>query len=267
MVTLSKTIFAMPPQIRQKLFSGDYERLGGIIRDKATGRITYLLVDKLNEEKDGSSVSVSMPEIVDSTLKYLTSGQIRKQLEHLERELDAQNIQIKPEDLDVITGAIDSIHIRNMSEDDLRQVNGNILKLYTRYHEVFSKYLKDLDRPRDYQSFPFIKILILITVIAAKLCMQSGGFTEAREWVHRIYEDTIKAVKAYCLQNSKTDKDMAHFTRIAGYPADVFFDELKEILASPASKPKYKFPPMEAIYLWNCAEYLEGYLLELDSMY
>lgn len=38
------------------------------------------------------------------------------------------------------------------------------------------------------------------------------------------------------------------------------------MLASPATKPKYKFPPMEAVYLWNCAEYLKGYQLELESI-
>ena len=266
MITLSKSIFAVPPQIRQKLFSGEYERLGGIIRDKSTGRITYLLVDKLEEEKDGSIVCVSLTKIMDSTLKYLTSGQIRKQLEHLEKDLDAWNIKIKPEDLDIITRAIDSIHIKNMSETELQQVTGSILKLYNRYHEVFLKYVKDLDRPRDLQSFPFIKLLIVIAVIAAKNCMQSGAIPEAGEWTRKIYEDTISGIKAYCLQNSKTDKDTAHFTRMAGLPAKVFFEELKEVIASPATKPKYKFPPMEAIYLWNCTEYLEGYLLELESL-
>ncbi|MFZ5651945.1 MAG: hypothetical protein ACOY4I_14000 [Bacillota bacterium] len=265
MLSLNKTIFAVPPQIRQKLFSGEYVRVGGVIKEKASDKTAYLLVDRLSEEREGSSMSVSIPEIMDSTLKYLTSGQIRKQLEHLERELDSQNIQIKPEDLSIITGAIDSIHMRGLTAEELGRATEGLSRLYTRYHDIFSKYLKDLDRPKDLQSFPFVKILILIAVTASKLCMQSDCLGDCKSWIRMVSDDITEAMKVYCLLNSKTDKDLAHFTRIAKYPASEFFYELKEIIASPATKPKYKFPPMEVIYLWNCAEYLEGYMLELEN--
>lgn len=265
MAGLNKAIFAVPPQIRRKIFSGEYVRLGGVIREKMSGRIICLLVDRLSEEREGSSMSLSIPEIMDSTLKYLTSGQARKQLEHLERELDSQNIKLKPEDLQIITETIDSIHIRIHTPEELDRVNESMSRLYTRYHEIFSKYANDLDRPKDLQSFPFAKILILKAVTASKVFLLSGRLAEAKKWILRVYDDIIEAMKVYCLLNSRNDKDLAHFTLIAKYPAPEFLSELKEIIASPATKPKYKFPPMEVIYLWNCAEYLEGYMLELDN--
>lgn len=266
LISLSKTIFSVPPQIRRRLFAGECERLGGVIRNVDSGNIAYLLVDKLDKEKDGSSISISMPEIMDSTLKYLTSGQMRKQWEHVERELDTQNIQIKPEDLSLINDAIDLIHIKDISAQQLRETTGKMLELYNRYREIFFKYLKDLDRPKDLQSFPFIKILVLIAVDAAKLCMQSKDHAEAGEWVRMVYNDIIDAMKAYCVLNSRTDADHAHYTKISGYLPKEFISELKEVITSPPDKPKYKFPPMEVIYLWNCLEYLEGYLLELAQL-
>jgi len=266
LISLSKTIFAVPPQLRQKLFSGEYERLGGVIRDRSTGKIVYLLVDKLDEEKEGSSISVSTPDIMDSTLKYLTAGQVRKHLEHIEKELDSRNIQIKPEDLALINEAIDYIHIKGITAQQLHDTTGKIMDLYSRYHGIFSKYLNDLDRPKDLQSFPFLKILILIAVAASKICTQSKGYTEAEEWIHKIYEDIIGSMKVYCLLNSKTNMDSAHYLEISKYPPREFIDELKVIITSPPDKPKFKFPPMEVIYLWNCLEYLDGYLLELENM-
>ncbi|MFZ5645394.1 MAG: hypothetical protein ACOY46_17635 [Bacillota bacterium] len=266
MITLNKTIFAMPPQIRQKMFSGEYERVGGIIKEKSSGKIIYLLVDKLSEEKDHNSVSVSVPEILNSTLKFLTAGQVRTYIEILNRDLDAQNIQIKPEDLSIIIESTELINMSGLSQEDLERVSENMIKVYTRYRDIFTKYLKDLDRPKDIQSFPFIKITLLVAVIAAKLCKQSNNIPKALEWVRMTYTVIVDAIKAYCLINSKTEKDLDHFTAISRYPASEFFKELREVLASPANKPKYKFPPMEAIYLWNCAEYLEGYQLELESM-
>ncbi|MFZ5597882.1 MAG: hypothetical protein ACOY31_12825 [Bacillota bacterium] len=264
MINLTKTIFAVPPQVRQKLLNGEYERVGGVIREKLSGNVVFHLVDKLEEEKDGASISVSMPEIMDSTLRYLTAGQIKKHLELLENELDALNIQIKPDDRELIVNAIDHIHLDSIPAAELQSVTGSMYRLYARYQEIFSKYLKDLDRPKSLHSFPFLKILILITVITSKICIQSRGFNEAAEWVRKTYENIIDAMKSYCLLNSKTDKDLAHFSRIAKLPSSDFLDELKEVLAGPATKPKYKFPPMEVIYLWNCSEYLEGYLLELE---
>lgn len=266
MIGLSKTIFAVPPQLRQKLFSGEYERLGGVIRQKGTAKIVYLLVDKLDEEKDGSSISVSMPEIIDSTLKYLTAGQVRRHLDHIERELDSQNIQIKPEDLALINDTIDLIHIKDIAAQQLQETTGKMTELYSRYHGIFSKYLNDLDRPRELQSFPFIKILILTAVTASKLCNQSKEYTGAVEWIRRVYGDIIQAMKTYCLLNSKTDADSAHYLKISKYLPGQFIAELKEIITSPPEKPKYKFPPMEVIYLWNCLEYLDGYLLELENV-
>lgn len=266
MISLGKTIFSVPPQLRQKLLSGEYERQGGVIREKNTEKMVYLLVDRLDEEKEGASISVSIPEIMESSLKYLTSGQVRKHLELIERALDAQNIRIKPEDLALINEAIDLIHIKGVPPEQLHETTGRMMDLYNRYHSIFSKYLKDLDRPRDLQSFPFIKILLVLSVTASKICMQSGGVLEAAEWIHRVYEDTIAAMKVYCLLNSKTDADSIHYQSIARNSARDFLNEIKEIITSPPDRPKYKFPPMEVIYLWNCLEYLEGYLLELESI-
>lgn len=266
MISISKTIFAVPPQLRQKLFAGEYERLGGVIRQKGTGKVVYLLVDKLDAEKEGSSISVSMPEIMDSTLKYLTAGQVRKHLDYIERELDSQNIRIKPEDLVSINDAIDLIHIKDIAEQQLQETTGKMTELYNRYHGIFSKYLNDLDRPRELQSFPFIKILILIAVTTSKLCIQSKEYKLAGEWIRRVYGDIIKAMKMYCLLNSKTDADSAHYLKISKYPPEQFIAELKVIITSPPDKPKYKFPPMGVIYLWNCLEYLDGYLLELENI-
>lgn len=266
MVNLNKLIFAVPPQIRQKLFTVEYERTGGVIRDKFSGCIVYLLVDELNEEKNHSSISVTIPEILGSTLRYLTAGRVKNQIELLEKEMDDINIQINPGDLSIINEATGLIGMNLPGTEELRCLTGNMSRLYDRYHGIFSHYLKDLDRPGDYQSFPFIKIIILSSTVAARLCMQSGDRSGAGEWVSRVYSDVVEAIKAYCLINSRTDKDMAHFTIISGYPAAEFFEELKEVLASPATKPKYKFPPMEAVYLWSCAEYLKGYQLELESI-
>ncbi|MFZ5634318.1 MAG: hypothetical protein ACOY40_15875 [Bacillota bacterium] len=266
MISLSKTIFSVPPQIRQRLFSGEYKRTGGVIRNADSGNIAYLLVNRLDEEKVGSSISISIPEIMDSTLRYLTAGQMRKQLEHVERELDTQNIQIKPEDLSLINDTIDLIHMKDISARQLRETTGKMLDLYNRYRDIFLKYLKDLDRLKDLQSFPFIKILLLIAVDTAKLCMQSKGYVEAGEWIRKVYGDIIEAMKAYCILNSRTDADHAHYMKISRYLPKEFISELKEVITSPPDKPKYKFPPMEVIYLWNCLEYLEGYLLELEHM-
>lgn len=266
MISLSKTIFAVPPQLRQKLFSGEYERLGGVVKQKGTGKIAYLLVDKLDEEKEGSSISVSMPEIMDSNLKYLTAGQVRKHLDRIERELDSQNIQIKPEDLALINDAIDLIHIKDIPAQQLQETVNRMAELYNRYHGIFSKYLNDLDRPKELQSFPFIKILILIAVTTSKISIQSKAYMVSGEWIRRVHADIIKAMKIYCLLNSKTDADSAHYQKISKYPPGEFINELKEIITSPPEKPKYKFPPMEVIYLWNCLEYLDGYLLELENI-
>ncbi|MCL6611540.1 MAG: hypothetical protein K6T66_08380 [Peptococcaceae bacterium] len=266
MISLSKTIFAVPPHLRRKLFSGEYERLGGVIREKSSGKIVYLLVDKLDEEKEGSSISVSMPEIMDSSIKYLTAGQIRRHLEYIEKELDTQNIQIKPEDLDLINEAIDMTHIKGISARQLDEIKGKMLGLYDRYHGIFSKYLNDLDRPGELQSFPFLKIPVLIAVTASRIWIQSKEFTGAREWISKVYDDILQAMKVYCVLNSKTDPDRSHYQKISRYPAGEFISELKEIITSPPDKPKYKFPPMEVIYLWNCLEYLDGYLLELEDM-
>ncbi|MCL5057046.1 MAG: hypothetical protein M1130_03430 [Actinobacteria bacterium] len=266
MVSLNKLIFAVPPQIRQRLFSGECQRVGGVLRDKSSGRIVYLLADELNEEKNLSSVSVTIPEILGSTLRYLTAGRVRYQIDLLEKELDISNIQIKPGDLSAINEATGLIGMNVLNTEELQRLTGNMSSLYDRYHGIFTKYLKDLDRPGDYQSFPFIKIIILLSAVTARLCMQSGDRARAGEWVSRVYSDIVGAIKAYCLINSRTDKDMTHFTRISGYPAAEFFEELREVLASPATKPKYKFPPMEAVYLWNCTEYLKGYQLELESI-
>jgi len=266
LISLSKAIFSVPAQLRHKLFSGEYERLGGVIRDKATGQITFLLIDRLEQEKEGQSISVSIPEIMESTLQYLTTGQLKKQLEAIERELDSLNIQIKPEDLELLQEAIDLIHIKGVGGGQLHGTMGSLLDLYDRYHSIFTKYLNDLDRPRDLQSFPFLKILILIAVTAAKICIQSKGFVEAGKWIRKVYEDILSAMKTYCLLNSKTDADSSHYLQIAKYPPRQFIEELKDVITSPPDKPKYKFPPMEAIYLWNCLEYLDGYLLELENM-
>lgn len=266
MVNLHKVIFAVPPQIRQKLFTAECERVGGIIRDKSSGRIECLLVDELDEGEGLSSVSVTIPEIMGSTLKYLTAGSVKKQLDSLEKELDASNIQISPGDLSDINEAAALFSDNGPGPEELLRLTGKMSKLYDRYHDIFTKYLKDLDRPRDYQSFPFIKFVVIVSAVTARLCMQSGDHARAVEWVDNVYSDLLEVIKTYCLINSRTERDTAHFRRISGYPAPQFFEELREVLSSPATKPKYKFPPMEAIYLWNCSEYLEGYRLELSGL-
>ncbi|MHB8158082.1 MAG: hypothetical protein ACYDEQ_11920, partial [Desulfocucumaceae bacterium] len=216
-------------------------------------------------ESDHSSISVSKPEIMEGTLKHLTAGQVKEHLELLRKELDSWNIQIRPGDLSLLNKATDLINMKVLTDEELLLIAGALSRLYGRYHEIYSKYLRDLDRPKDLQSFPFVKIVILIAVISSKLNMQSNNFKKAGELIIKVYCDLIEAMKAYCLINSKTDKDRAHFAKISKYTALDFFEELKEVIASPATKPKYKFPPMEAIYLWNCAEYLEGYRLELED--
>ncbi|HBV95897.1 MAG: hypothetical protein JL50_04570 [Peptococcaceae bacterium BICA1-7] len=266
MVSLKKLIFAVPPPIRQRLFAGECERTGGVIREKYSGKIVYLLAEELSEEKRISSVSVTIPEILGSTLKYLSTDRVKGQIELLEKELDANNTQINPGDLSIINSAAGLISMNLPGTEELRSLTENMSRLYDRYQDISAKYLRDLDKPRDYQSFPFIKITILSSAVAARLCMQSGDRAGADEWVSRAYSDVVKAIKWYCLINSTTDKDKDHFTRISGYPAAEFFEELKEVLASPATKPKYRFPPMEAVYLWSCAEYLRGYQLELESI-
>lgn len=265
MSSLSKTIFNMPPQIRQKLFSGEYERVGGIIREKSTGEITYLLVDKLDEEKEGFSISISKPEILESTLQHLTAEQIRKNIKLVEKELDAQNIQIKPDDLTKIENTVNIILLKSNIIEQAQQINGMMLELYSKYHHIFKKYQRDLDRPKNLQSFPFIKILILIAVSTSKIWMQLKDFKESEEWVLRVYKDIIESMKIYCLLNGKSDMDSAHYLAISKLQAPEFINELKEIISSPPDKPKYKFPPIEVIYLWNCVEYLEGYLIELKN--
>jgi hypothetical protein len=237
--------------------------VGGIIREKSGGRVVCLLVDELEEGMELSSVSITIPEILGSTLKYLTAGTVKKQLHLLAKELDASNIQINPGDLATVNGAIDLINTSGPGPEDLLPLTENMTKLYDRYHGIFTKYIKDLDRPGNYQSFPFIKVAVIVSVITARLCMQSGDYARATQWLDRIYADLVEAIKAYCLINSRTEKDAVHFNRISGYPAPQFFEELREVLASPATKPKYKFPPLEAVYLWNCTEYLDGYRQEL----
>lgn len=263
MISLNKAVFSVPPQIRQKLFSCEYQRVGGIIKNVASGSVTYLLVDRLDTDKESSSISVSMPDIMDSTLRYLTAVQMRKQLEQIERELDSWNIRIKPEDLSLINETIDHVRMKDTSALQLQEITDKMLALYLRYREIFLKYLKDLDRPNDLQSFPFLKLLLLIATHSAKLCMQSSGYAKAGHWIKRVYDDTIEAMKVYCLLNSKTETDQAHYRKISGYQPREFISELQEVITSPPEKPKYKFPPMEVVYLWNCLEYLEGYLLEL----
>lgn len=269
---LSKITFKIPGDVLNKLLYTSYERVGGIIRQPETGQIVFRLMEQAGENYSGSTLTVRVPEILATTLdtyhladfkdkfgkyivagaKELNSGEAAGYLQKLENGV-ALAARLSPPQ----TGVTE--------DSDMTGAGGLLLESFNYFKDLFHYNLGIIDKRTDLKSFPALKLAIFNSICLAKAHLIKEQYNQSCAWVEKAHDLAVTAMKKYPTIHCKHINDIEHYVSIAGLPAKEFIQELQEIITSPAGKPKIKFPPMEVIYLWNCVEYLEGYLVEVGE--
>lgn len=267
---LIKVTFKIPGDVLDRLLYTSYERVGGIVRDPVTGKIVFLLRDQAEENYSGSALTVRVPEMLSATLDSYTFAEfaykfnkcIVKDAKEIDSEDAVEYLQKLENGFTLVSRTLSS-QTKVTADSDIARAGELLLESFNYFKDLFNYNLGIVDKRTDLKSFPVLKLCIFISVCLAKVFLTKKQYELSCSWVERAYDLSVTAMKKYPAIHCKHIKDVEHYVHIANLPAKEFIRELKEIIMSPAGKPKIKFPPMEVIYLWNCIEYIEGYQIEI----
>jgi len=268
---LSKISLQIDGNVKKKLLYGEYERSGGIIIDAASGSIVYRLTDKAKDDDDeGSAITLRVPGILGTTLESLTLETMREKFnEYIKVELGASFDPEQKTMLDRMGVVIDRL-VHSGAKDTLAghdEASADFVReleeCYTYYKELFTYNLGIADKRTDFRSFPMLKICVFIAICIVIIYYYLEKYYICKEWLEEAKDLCFRAMKKYPTVFCKHISDVEHYENIAALPPGAYIKALKEIIMSPAGKPKIKFPPTEVIYLWSCYEFLEGYVYEI----
>ncbi len=267
---LSKISLKIDGNVRQKLLYGEFERSGGIIIDAASGSIVYRLTDEAEDDDECSAITLRVPGILGTTLESLTFETLwGKFNEYIKVDLGASFDPEQITMLDRMGAVIDRI-VHSGSPDSLAGHDvaladfvKELEECYTYFKDLFTYNLGIADKRTDFYSFPMLKICVFVTVCIVIIYYNLEKYYICKEWLEKAKDLCIRAMKKYPTVFCKHISDVEYYENIAALPPRAYISALKEIIMSPAGKPKIKFPPTEVIYLWSCYEFLEGYVYEI----
>lgn len=268
---LIKCTFKVSQDVKNKLLSGEYKRAGGIIREPASGKIACYLTERADEQYSGPVVALRLPGILSVTLSALTFDALKiKYAEFIKKEAELLN---NGELLECLSKMGESVAVLGAGEKGGGPGGGEVAEAvkgfedcYVHFKELYFYNLGIADTRSDFKSFPVLKICMYTSLCLALLYFQLKKYHMCAEWLEEAMDLVMSAMKKYPTVFSKHITDVEHYVGIAALPPGEYIKELKDIIMSPAEKPKIKFPPMEVIYLWSCYEYFEGYIYEVNEV-
>lgn len=260
-----KESYLLPEDILEKIMDRECQRLGGIIRDKA-GKIVFKLTDKASPD-EYCVLTIRKPSFMECTLGATTYEVLKNTVKKY-----PGNFFLPMKDLEDKRASIIKA-LALLQESGVVKPFGEVLQALKILEEGNKYFLEQFDEQvTKYDSIYFIQsfptlFLVMVTGIAlTRAYLLEKNYTVSLEWLNKICGCVLDAMKKYCLLVSEKTVDHEHYRELVTMPADRFKEGLKDVFLSPAGQPKIKFPPMEVVYLWNCSEFLEGYLLEVGSM-
>jgi hypothetical protein len=252
------------------LLRGEYIRAGGIIIDSSTGNVAYRLMDEAGDDYEGDVITLRVPGIMGATLRSLTFENLRVKFnEYIKIEFGAFIDAEQKAMLDRLVIVVD--RIGSSGNSDMIGEDGIALLGYAKELEECYAYFKELcsynieimDKRTNFYSFPLLKICVFIAICMVLVYLHLKKYYQCKEWLEEAIDLCVTAMKKYPAVFCKHISDVEHYENIAALSPRAYIGALKEIIMSPAGKPKIKFPPAEVIYLWSCYEFLEGYVYEI----
>ncbi|MBZ0297427.1 MAG: hypothetical protein K8L99_33005 [Anaerolineae bacterium] len=243
----------IPEFVKEGLSGGIYERVGGVIRNTANKNVVCWLRDAVANQSHGykniiSKFPLGTATIVGAAFMYLERnfGRIHEQLNSLDKKLDAQNLSKVQSGFGLAIEAE-----RSLDLSDAKMGMNSAIVLLEEGKNIFKNLLKDIG-PSDAEyvnkTFGYARLVVCTQLCKARAYLWRGDYSLARHEV----EDLRLFVRNMC----KTYRGYSEWRL-----------DKRDSIAGPIRDHCFgKYPNEELPALLDLAEYLTGYLLEIDAL-